>query len=129
MTHEASDTFSPKLIEALNTTDEVDIETVSPSGTARRTTIWIVTDGTQAYVRSERGTAGRWYRNLVETPTGALHVGSDRVAIHGVQAVDPASIELVSELFREKYGKRFRGSTQAMLQPDTLETTLRLDPA
>ena len=129
MTHETRDTFSPNLIEALNTTDEVDIETVSPSGKSRRTTIWIVTDGADAYVRSERGTAGQWYRNLVETPTGALHVGSERVAIHATHAADPASVELVSELFREKYGKRFRGSTQAMLQPDTLESTLRIDPA
>jgi len=129
MTQKTHGTFDSALIERINATHEVDIETVKPSGEPRRTTIWIVTDGSDVCVRSVRGSAGRWYRDLTATPTGVLHIGSDRVAVRATHAADPASIALVSDLFRAKYGRTSRASTQAMLEPETLEATLRLDPA
>jgi len=129
MTGDVHKTFEPDLVERFNASDEVVIETSTGSGERRLTTIWIVTDGTDAFVRSVRGSRGRWYRDLVVTPTGAVRIGSDRVEVRATAASDPASVALVSELLRAKYGRRWRASTHAMLQPDTLETTLRLDPA
>jgi hypothetical protein len=129
MANEIDDGFDPALIELVNATDEVDIETTRPSGTPVRTTIWILTDGSAIYVRSERGTAGRWYQDLISRPDGAIHVEGERVPVRAVLTNDPATIEHVSDLFRAKYGRRHRASTEAMLQPETLETTMRLDPA
>ena len=105
----------------------VDIETVRQSGAHRRTVIWIVTDRSDVYVRSVRGTRGRWYRDLLERPDGVLHVGTEAVAVRAVRASDAASVELVSDLLRMKY-RRQRASTASMLQPHTFETTLRLEP-
>jgi len=128
MTEEAGK-FGEALIERIVAARQVEIETQRPSGERRRTIVWIVTDGSDVYVRSVRGSAGRWYRDLVANPNGALHVGADRVAVHVTPAVDPASVALVSDLFREKYGRTSRASTESMIQPHTLETTLRLHPA
>lgn len=129
MTRDAHKTFASDLIDRFNASREVDIETLGRSGERRVATIWIVTDGTDVFVRSVRGERGRWYRDLVATPSGVVRIGSDRVEVRGTVTSDPASVALVSDLFRTKYGKRSPASTQAMLQPHTLETNLRLDPA
>lgn len=120
--------FEPKLIELINATEEVDIETTSSSGKPVRATIWILTDGRDVYVRSLKGTDGQWYRDLVARPDGAVYIQGQRIPIRAVVANDPSTIALVSDLFRSKYG-HYRASTDAMLQPHTLEATLRLDPA
>jgi hypothetical protein len=108
--------------------EEVEIETVKADGTPRRTVIWIVADDRDAYVRSVRGDRGRWYRDLVARPTAALLPDGDRIEVRAHAAPDHASIELVSDLLREKYGRASRASTESMLVPTTLHTTMRLDP-
>lgn len=114
-------------LASLREADEVEIETVRADGTARRTVIWAVADDRAAYVRSVRGGRGRWYRDLVARPDGALHVAGRRIEVRAVAAADPATVELVSALLREKYGRRSRASTDAMLLPDPLPTTMRLE--
>jgi hypothetical protein len=127
MTKEAHQRFDRTIIDRFHTAREVDIETTRPSGEPRMTTIWILTDGSDVYVRSERGTEGHWYREAIATHSAVLHLGSDRFAIRVTPANDSATVALVDELYRTKYGAASQ-STQAMLQPNTLETTLRLEP-
>jgi hypothetical protein len=127
MTQETRNTFDEATIDRFNTTDEVDIETTQPSGAQRRTPIWVLTDGRDVYVRSLRGSEGHWYRELMATQDGVVHPGSDRFAVRAVHANDEETIALVDDLFRAKYG--VGRSTQSMLRPKTLETTVRLEPA
>lgn len=108
--------------------EEVEIETVKRDGTPRRTVIWIVADEQDAYVRSVRGDRGRWYRDLVERPVGTLLPDGDRIEVQARPAADEGTIELVSRLLREKYARASRASTESMLVPKTLHTTLRLEP-
>ncbi|MEO8511905.1 MAG: nitroreductase/quinone reductase family protein [Chloroflexota bacterium] len=108
--------------------EEVEIETMTAHGTPRRTIIWIVADDQDAYVRSVRGDRGRWYRDVVARPAAALLPDGDRIEVQAHAAVDDASIELVSRLLRDKYGSASRASTESMLLPETLHTTLRLEP-
>jgi hypothetical protein len=105
----------------------VEIETTSAKGAVHRAVIWIVADAAHAYIRSVRGERGRWYRELRDRPVGALLFEGERVPIRADPAPGKASVELVNRLFAEKYGAKSR-STQSMLQPETLPTTLRLDP-
>lgn len=108
--------------------EEVEIETVRADGTPRRTVIWIVADDQDAYVRSVRGDRGRWYRDIVARPAATLLPDGDPIEVEAHAAVDEATIELVSRLLREKYGRASRASTESMLVPKTLRTTLRLEP-
>ena len=119
--------FKRDELRLLEGAEEVDIETQPPSGPAHRATIWIVVDGDSAYIRSVNGPSGRWYRELGANPAGALHVDGRRIPITAVPAADPDSVERFNAALRRKY----TGVTgfDSMLRPETLDTTLRLEPA
>ncbi len=119
-------TFEESDLSAIAAAKEVHIETRSSAGETHRTIVWIVADGGEVYVRSFRGPRGRWFREALADPDVAIHVGGRRVPARAVPATDPASVEACSEGLRAKY--RRSHSLQAMLAPDTLPTTLRLDP-
>ncbi len=80
-------------------------------------------------MRSVRGEKGRWYREVSANPSAALHVGDRRIPVRAVPVTDEPTVGAVSDAYRSKYGRRAPGSTQAMLRPETLPTTLRLEPA
>jgi hypothetical protein len=121
--------FDPAVLALWDKTAEIDIETSRGDGApVHRTTIWIVVDGPHAYVRSVRGPAGRWYRELTANPHGAVHAGGQRVLVGAIPAADPDSVARVSAAISKKYQSRWQGPTAAMLRPDTLPTTLRLEP-
>jgi hypothetical protein len=126
-TDERGDAFSSEDLDLLAREEEVDIETWSKAGRSRRTTIWIVVVGGVPYVRSVRGTRGRWYRNLRAEPHGAIHAADRRIAFTAVPADDEASIAACSAGFQEKYARD--PAVKSMLRQDTLSTTLRLEPA
>ncbi|HKG56810.1 MAG TPA: DUF2255 family protein, partial [Candidatus Limnocylindrales bacterium] len=65
--------FSREDLSLLAQAEEVDIETGPPAGPRRRTTIWIVVDGSEVFVRSVRGSSGRWYRELLDAPDVTIH--------------------------------------------------------
>jgi hypothetical protein len=112
---------------AIDGAPEVDIETSrGEDSPTHRTTIWAVVDDGNVYVRSLRGTRGRWYRELMATGDAVIHVDGDSYPVRAVQAADDESIERTSKGFRRKYGKS--RSLDSMLEDDTLETTVRLEP-
>ena len=121
--------FDKETLAALRETDEVEIETVSGTGVVHRTIIWIVADEHDAYVRSVRGNGGRWYGELRDRPDGAIVLADTRLPFRAAAAIDPVSVERVSDLLRAKYGRSSAASTESMLEPETLPTTLRLEPA
>jgi len=120
--------FDKGFVDAVAAADEVEIETRRRSGEAVRTVIWAVVDGGQVYVRSVRGDAGTWYRRIRANPAGVLHAGGTAAAVRAVPVDDPAEVERVSEALRRKYA-RWAGPLASMLRPETLSTTLRLEPA
>jgi hypothetical protein len=121
--------FDAATLAMLGRVREIDLETTSLDGTqTHRTTIWVVTVGDQVFVRSERGTAGRWYREARQAPDLILHAGDEAIPVSAVLAADPDSVQRVSDAFTARYGRRSAASTAAMIRPHTLETTLRLDP-
>lgn len=124
------DSFDQATLKTFDQTAEIDIETSRGDGApVHRTTIWIVVAGDAVYVRSVRGPAGRWYRELVANPRGAVHVGGTAVAVQAYPATDPATVAQVSDALNQKYLARWPGPTAAMLLEETLPTTLLLQPA
>jgi hypothetical protein len=108
---------NPDAIEMLDRTREVHV-----AAPGKRVPIWVVVVDGEAYVRSYRGERGAWYRR-------ALRDG--RVEIEGIEAGvepehDPELNARISEAFRQKYGERSPTSTDAMVAPEVVATTLRL---
>jgi hypothetical protein len=121
-------TFEAGFINKADAAQLVEIETRRRSGETIRTVIWAVVDGGRVYVRSVRAEDGAWYRRIRANPTGVLHVGGTAASVRAVPVDDPAEVERVSEALRRKYARQ-AGSLARMLRPETLPTTLRLDPA
>jgi len=121
--------FDAQTLQAIDETAEVDIETKRRDGSAKRTTIWIMVDGDEVFVRSVRGPDGAWYRAIKLDGEGRVHVGDRSVAVRATAAADAATVERVSGAIKRKYESRWPGPTEAMLRPETLGTTVRLEPA
>lgn len=121
--------FDPEILARFDEAEEVVIETIQSSGEPRQTVIWIVTDGADAYVRSVRGARGRWFEDVSARPEAMITVGGERIPVEAVRAADDATIELVGELLQAKYAESSPADTRSMLEPETLDTTLRLEPA
>lgn len=119
--------FAPQDLQLLERELEVEIETWSMTGEPRRTIVWVVVADAVPYVRSVRGEAGRWYRRIRTEPHGALVVQGRRMPVRAVPADDDVSITSCSRALAAKYEDG--QSLRAMLRPDVLATTLRLEPA
>jgi hypothetical protein len=120
-------TLSPADLDLLAATDEIEIETRRADGTTRRTTIWVVTDGADVFVRSVRGEAGRWYQEILAEQSATIHAHGRAIAIRATPARDDDSIARCSSAITRKYAGK--PGYEPMLRAHTLGTTLRLDPA
>jgi hypothetical protein len=119
--------FSPEDLALLDGAEEIEIETQAPDAEARRTVIWVVVDDDNVFVRTYKGPNSRWYLDATANPAVAIHVDGRRLPATAIPATDPDSIERTSSGFRRKYSDD--SSMAAMVAPDVLETTLRLEPA
>jgi len=119
--------FPDSDLAVLGETQEIEIETRSATGAVHQATVWpLVRDGV-VYLRSYKGPAGRWYRDIRNDPWIALSADGFRVEGRAVVADDPASIEACSAALREKYPESY--SLAAMLVDEVLPTTVRIEPA
>ena len=120
-------TFGESDLEELAATEEIEVETRSNSGEVHRTIVWpLVRDGI-VYLRSYRGPQARWYREALADPDIALVLDGRRVPARAVLATDEASVEACSAALRDKYRRSY--SLAAMLTPEVLPTTLRIESA
>src|SRR5262245_9803076 len=124
--------FEPDELAWLDETEEVEIETAEPDGPAHRTIIWVVVDGSDAFIRSVNGAGARWYREAVANPAVTIHsrrqASPERaLSARAEAAPDAASVERTSEALRRKYERD--PALRLMLKPDIFDTTLRLVPA
>ena len=118
--------FSPEDLALLDNAKEIRIETQAPDKGARRTPIWVVVDEGEVFVRTWKGAGSRWFRDVEANPAVAIHVGGKRLPASAIAATDPDSIERTSDGFRRKYSGD--PAVNAMVKPEVLETTLRLEP-
>jgi hypothetical protein len=118
--------FAREDLDRLDAAEEVEIETFDGSGEGRRTTIWIVVETGEVFVRSYLGERGRWYRDCLADPRVAVHVGGRRIGAT-VEPADDDGIARTSAALRQKYDGD--PATDTMVARDVLATTLRLLPA
>ncbi len=118
--------FEEPLLNQLNSIEEIDIETQSATGRTHRTTIWVVVVDNDVYVRSVRGRAGRWYREITANLQGAIYIDGRRLPVRAIPITDLATIARVSNSYLQKY--RNSPFVNSLVREETLPTTLRLEP-
>ncbi len=119
-------TWAPDELDAIGAAGQIDIAPRRPDGSLGRfTTIWIVRVGDDLYIRSYRGAAGGWYRDVQRTHTARIRAGRRE---HDVTLQDAPDIEptTVDDAYRAKYGSSVY--VDAMVTPASTPTTLRLHP-
>ena len=122
--------FDAETLALLGETDEVRIETRRDETAPRHaTTVWVVVVDGDAFVRSVRGGAGRWYRELTANPRAALLVSDRRIPVRAVPETEDGTVAAVSEAYRAKYEASYPGPTGVMVRAEALPTTLKLLPA
>ena len=119
--------FDTRTLEVLDRAMEVEIETLRPDGMPRMTTIWLIVDHGEVFVRSWKGDRGYWYQGALDSPDDVtLHVAGRAIAVRVIPAIDHASIDRCSVALERKYAGD--PSTPSMVRPAVLGTTLRLEP-
>jgi len=121
--------FSAAVLRAAAEEREVELTTYGRrTGAARRTTLWLSGDGRRLFVRSGRGLASDWARNVLARPEGVLHVGAHEVPVT-LRHVDTTEARAVTDLVIGKYGAAIK-RPEAGAPPTPGETaTFELRPA
>lgn len=116
--------FDADTLRVLHDLREVSIRTEKHPDSA--VVIWVVEAGDEVFVRSVRGSKGRWYRDLATGGSATLEFAGRGLAVQAVPVSDANSIERASREFLRKYASS--PYTQSIVRADVLPTTLRLDP-
>lgn len=116
--------FDAEVLSALRAVREVAIRTDKHPENA--VVIWIVVVGDEVFVRSWLGARGRWYRDLAAGGNATLEFAGRQLRVRAIPAGKPGPIDRASRQFLEKY--RSSSHAQEMVHPETLPTTLRLEP-
>jgi len=116
--------FDAETLRRLRAAREVSIRTEKHPDSA--VVIWVVVPDDEVFVRSWRGTRGRWYRDLASGGSATLEFGGRRLSVQAIPTNDAAAIARVSEELLRKY----QSSSHApeMVRTEILPTTLRLEP-
>ena len=103
---------------------EVAIRTEKHPGTS--VIIWVVVADDEVFVRSVRGSKGRWYRDLATGGSATLEFAGRRLGVQVLPAADSDSTTRASAEYLRKYQPS--PYAQSMVRTEVLPTTLRLEP-
>jgi hypothetical protein len=115
--------FDADTMRELRDRREVAIRTEKHPGSA--VVIWVVVADDEVFVRSVRGTKGRWYRDLATGGSATLEFDGGRLRVRALPASDSASIARASREYLSKYQPS--PYAQSMVRAEVLPTTLRLE--
>jgi hypothetical protein len=116
--------FDADILRELRDSQEVAIRTEKHPESA--VVIWVAVADREVFVRSVRGTKGRWYSDLSAGGHATLEFAGRRLAVQAIPVSDPAAVARASREYLRKYQPS--PYAQAMVRSEVLPTTLRLEP-
>ena len=116
--------FAVDTLHELRDVQEIAIRTGNHPKSA--VVIWVVVADDEVFVRSVYGARGRWYRDLAAGGPATLEFEGRRLAVQAIPATEPAAVARASREYLRKYQPS--PYAQAMVKPEVLPTTLRLEP-
>ena len=119
--------WEASIVAQLADTREVDVIVPAPGHPVVRAPIWIVAVDGDLYVRSWKGTEGRWYRRAHRHGTGSVAAAGSEYPVRFVPAAAPDLDTRIDRAYLDKYGDS--SYARAMTRPPAAGTTLRLEPA
>jgi hypothetical protein len=116
--------FDADTLRELHDAQEVAIRTGKHQGSA--VVIWVVVADDEVFVRSVRGSKGRWYRDLATGGFATLEFAGRQLAVQAFPTSDADSIARAGREYLRKYQPS--SYAQSMVRAEVLSTTLRLEP-
>jgi hypothetical protein len=116
--------FDADILRELRDRREVAIRTEKHPESA--VIVWVVVADDEVFLRSVRGSKGRWYRDLATGGSAILELASHRLEVQAQPVNDADAIERASREYLRKY--RPSSYAEAMVRPEVLPTTLQLEP-
>jgi hypothetical protein len=124
-----TDVWTSQELDRLGTADEIQISPRHLDGSDDPfTTIWVVRVDDGLYVRSWRGSRGRWYRHALITGTGRIRGAGTERDVAFTRHADPPHEDL-DRGYRTKYARYDPSYVEPMTAGPARAATLRLDPA
>ncbi|MEU6251340.1 DUF2255 family protein [Streptomyces sp. NPDC047043] len=121
-------TWNTETLERIAAAEELEIAPRRGDGSLREpTTIWVVREGDELYVRSWRGTRGTWWNTARTSNAGHITAGGEEADVTFTVESDPALNDRVDAAYRAKYG-HYSGYVKPMIGEQARATTLRLTP-
>jgi deazaflavin-dependent oxidoreductase (nitroreductase family) len=119
-----------ELASAAATAPEVDLTTFGrKSGRPSRNTIWITTDEQgRIHIRSGRGLAGDWPRNLLANGRALLHIDGRDFAVRARHVTDRAELLASRDAVKAKYDREVPMSQPGQPPTPPEQATFELVP-
>ena len=99
------------------------------TGREYRKIIWASTDGRRIFIRSGKGMARDWPKNLLAGGTGVLHLDGVDVPVRARLIDDAAEARAVSQHHRAKYGDYVKPSAVGEPLTAVEQASFELGPA
>ena len=123
--------WDPSDLDRVGDAEELQITTARADGSLRPfTIIWAVRVGDAIYVRSAHGSTNPWYVRARDAGRGRIRAGGVELDTT-FAAVDPSDTALaaaVTAAFEAKYGHFSRDIVEPVVNDDSVQATLRIDP-
>jgi hypothetical protein len=116
--------FDAEIVRELRDRQEVAIRTEKHPDDA--VVIWVVAANDEVFVRSVRGSKGRWYRDLAAGGSATLEFAGRRLDVQALPVSDADTIARASREYLRKYQPS--PYAQSIMRAEVLPTTLRLEP-
>jgi len=116
--------FDAATLRELRDEHEVAIRTEKHPDSA--VVVWVVVADDEVFLRSVRGSKGRWYRDLATGGSAALEFAGRRLAVEALPVSDADAISRASREYLRKYQPS--PYAQSMVRAEVLPTTLRAEP-
>ncbi|WP_314173978.1 DUF2255 family protein [Streptomyces winkii] len=116
-------------LSRIERTDELQIQPQRADGALRKpTTIWVIREGDEVFVRSYRGPDGRWLRTAQASHAGHISCDGVDTDVTFTEVRDPALNDRIDEAYRTKYA-RHSAYVPPMIAESARATTLKVSPA
>ena len=117
-------------LSKIETAEELRIRSVRRDGTLRSpTTIWVVRDGEDLYVRPVNGRTSGWFRGTQVRQEGHIQCGgvAKDVTFVSIDAADEVNAQ-IDAAYRAKYRRYPTSFVDAVLTPEAKSATIKLQP-
>ena len=116
-------------LNKIGTAEELQIASLQRDGTLRKpTTIWVVRDGDDLYVRSANGRTSTWFRGTQERHEGHIRAGGVDKDVAFVEEADPEINDQIDAAYRTKYRRYAASIISTTVSPEARSATIRLVP-